>query len=667
MSYLKSDETDKSWFIILSLLLLNPVVIFLLTKSLLLAVSLVIIAFLILVKLNTLSDTLNIFGVNFLVLFSILLHAELVFKFGFPELIIENLYHIEDGYYFNNPYLVKEIEDKEYHVTYKTNADGYRMPEALDQEKKIKKCDWLFIGDSFTQGAQVEFKDLYTSQLYTNFPDKVIVNAGISGFGIAQELAYYRNKGAKLKPKKVILQLCSFNDFMNVMPEGNQFSDYLMERSDLARSILYNIKFKAPGELPLGRWTEPFCAKKSDNEDYNIFYKNKSPKQKKDIALVKEYISQFKKEVEKNGSELLIFLIPTKEQSYARYLNEVLDEFSIKQEEVDMEYPNKLLFDITDSLGIILIDCLDDFKNNDENIFYEYDEHLNEYGHYVTANLLAKYLKDSTTNNTTLISQNLLGERYPSCTNGNVLYQGLRDGNMELFLKDMNGEEQRLTYNNLDDTHPTFSNSLNLVAFTEGDAAQQNTKVGLLNLATMEKSYLSNNTETYSAIPQFSPDGMWLTYAEWKVDKQTHELTNPRIVIHSTRDPESKRYLTNGNSESWRPTFSPDGQSIVYISKDEESFDIYLKNLVTESITKLTDTPFNEWDPIFSPNSEQIIYAAFKNKNWDLFQLDITNKEIVQLTNTLGDEWDPNFCDDETDIIYAGEFGFYNCIYKKRL
>lgn len=666
MSYFKNDATDKSWFIILSLLLFNPVVIFLLTKSLLLSVILVTLAFVILVKLNGLGGTINIFSVNFLVLFSILIHAELVFKFGFPELIIENLYNIKDGYYFNKPYLVKDIEDKEYHITYKTNAEGYRMPTSLDQDKKIKKCDWLFIGDSFTQGAQVEFKDLYTSQLYTKFPNKVILNAGISGLGIAQELAYYKDKGAKLEPKKVILQLCSFNDFMNVMPTGNQLSDYLMEHSNLARSILYNIKYKAPGELPLGRWTEPFCVQKSDNEDYNIFYKNKSQKQKRDISLVKKYISQFKEEVEKNGSELLIFLIPTKEQSYARFLNEVLDEFNIKIEEVDMEYPNKLLFDITDSLGITLIDCLDDFKSNTENVFYEYDEHLNEYGHYVTANILAKYLEDST-NNTMLISQNLLGERYPSCTNGNILYQGLRDGNMELFLKDINGEEQRLTYNNLDDTHPTFSESLNLIAYTEGDATQHNTKVGLLDFTTMEKSYLSNDTEVYSAIPQFSLDGMWLTYPEWKLDKQTHELTIPRIVIHSTQFSDKKKYLTNGNNESWRPTFSPDGQSIVYISKDENSFNLYLKNLVTDKLTKLTDTSFDEWDPIFSPNGKQIIYAAFKNENWDLFQLDIASKEIIQLTNTLGDEWDPNFCDDENSIIYAGEFGFYNCIYKKIL
>ena len=51
------------------------------------------------------------------------------------------------------------------------------------------------LGDSFTQGAQVDFGDLFTSRLSERFPDKIILNAGISGLGIGHEYNYFVGSG----------------------------------------------------------------------------------------------------------------------------------------------------------------------------------------------------------------------------------------------------------------------------------------------------------------------------------------------------------------------------------------------------------------------------------------------------------------------------------------
>jgi hypothetical protein len=207
--------------------------------------------------------------INLLVLASVLFYAEVLFRFVFKEYIIDDFYHIVGNTYINKPFLEKHINDKEYSVLYRTDNYGFRIDQSMIDNIDIDKCDWLFIGDSFTQGAQVEYRDLFTSQLYRMAPDKIIVNAGISGLGIAQELELYRSLYPKLKPKKVFLQLCNFNDFMNVELRQPALTEYLMEYSDLVRSILYNIKFQSPGELPLGRWTEPFYSIESQNQKRN--------------------------------------------------------------------------------------------------------------------------------------------------------------------------------------------------------------------------------------------------------------------------------------------------------------------------------------------------------------------------------------------------------------
>ncbi len=654
-------------YFLLSASLFNPAITYLLFESILFSAILFLGSILIIILLSKLHKLLLVYGINFLLLISFFLYAELIFRFGFTEYVINNFYQIENGYYFNKPNLVEHIEDKEYKVLYKTNQNGYRIPSSLDASQTVNECDWLFIGDSFTQGAQVEFKNLYTSQLYRKFPDKVIINSGISGFGVIEEYNYFKNAGYKLKPKKVFLQICSFNDFMNINEKNNKLSDYLIQFSDFARFLLFNIKFKSPEELPLGRWTEPFCLRKEDNENYNIFYKDKSDKQLEDLKKFNKYLALFKQEVEKHGGELIVFLIPTKEQTYQSYLNEVLTSFKIPEDKLNMSFPNSFTEQICNKLGIQLIDLLDKYKNSSENVFFEFDEHLNEHGHYITAegifDSIQKYKKDKVE----ILSKNFLGERYPSYSNDEnfILYQGQRDGNMELFLnnKDMDSEIW-LTDNNINETHPILNPKKNIIAFTEGNADEFTTNIVLLNLNNKERTTLTKEVNTFGAIPMFSLDGDFIVYPEWKWDDEIQNFTSPNIVICPIDSIDFKTQLTNDEFENWRPIFTPDNKSIIFISKRDGQFDIIKKEIESGKETQLTDTSFDEWDPQISNEGNQLVYAAHKNDNWDLYTLDLEYNKSQKITETLGNEWDPYFSNDGKRILFAGEFGFFHCIHE---
>lgn len=661
------SKTDLDKHILLSLLLLNPVITFLLSKSVLLSFICLLVALVLIVITAKSKKIIYLFTINFILLISLFLHSEVVFKFGFPEYIITNLYEIEDGYYFNKPELLEDIRDKEYEVFYKTNVEGYRMPSALSADKTVEKCDWLFVGDSFTQGAQVEFRNLYTSQLYNQFPDKVIVNAGISGFGIIEEYNYYKNAGYKLKPQKVFLQICSFNDFMNVKENNHDFSDYLTQYSELARFLLFNLKYKSPEELSLGRWVEPFCKQEEDNRDYNIFYTDKSEKQLQDLKKFAKYLALFKQEVEKNGSELVVLLIPTKEQSYSRYLDEVTSGFEIPSSKLDMLYPNNFLKKLCDQNGVELIDLLDAYKENAENVFFEYDEHLNEFGHYLTAEVLKEKISRTSISKSTLLSNTLLGDRYPTLIDNDerLLYQSYRDGNNEIFLNDSKMKnETRLTHNNIDESHPTVNLSKNIVALTEGSAEDLTTNIALLDLETMERTYQTLESNTFGAIPNFSPDGNSITYAEWNWDEREQNFTTPRIVISPLESSESKNVLTDGKHEDWRPIFTSDGKSIIFISKRSEQFDLFIKEISSGTERQLTNTPYDEWDPQISQDGKSIVYAGKKDGNWDLFILDIESGQPYRITETIGDEWDPSFSSKGEKVVFSGEFGFHHCIYQ---
>src|SRR4030095_1105934 len=120
------------------------------------------------------------------------------------------------------------------------------------------------------------------------------------------------------------LQLCSFNDFMNVEPSLVGFTDRLMTYSAFLRYLLADFKFTNPAELPLGRWTEPFHADARGNADFNIFYNESSPTKERDLAAFRGYLTSLRDAVQRNGSHLLVVLIPTKEQVHKRYLDDVI-------------------------------------------------------------------------------------------------------------------------------------------------------------------------------------------------------------------------------------------------------------------------------------------------------------------------------------------------------
>lgn len=663
-------QKSAGFSFLVAIVLFNPVILFLLIGSVIWSLVVLVSAILILYYSYLKKEFLtSVLLLNFFSVISILLHLETGFRFGFPEYIIENLYTIRGNYYFNKPNLLSHLEDKEYAVTYKTNEQGFRIPDFANTSDSITECDWLFLGDSFTQGAQVSFEELYTSQLYSFFPHKVIINAGISGFSIADEYHYYIKEGKKLKPKKVFLQICNFNDFMNVSPSRNSWIDYLMQYSDLARYLLYNIRYKSPGELPLGRWTEPFYPNLQDNVNYNIFFKESSPVKQADINAFKYYLKALDREVKADGAELIIILIPTKEQTYYRYLNEVLASFNIAIEQVDLLKPNNIVSQLTDSLKIQLIDLLPDFQSISQPQFFEYDEHLNALGHKTTATVIFQYLEKRESNNTIIFSKDLFPKRYPNYSSDgkHLVFQSIRDGTMELFLVETSTEKtQRLTYNKIDESHPMLSPDGSHLIFTEGNSYSDQTKITIMNTDGTNRHHVTSDKNEFGAIPFYSASSHFLTYAGWFLNPQTNQYTNPQIILLSN-DSGVKKALTSDKFESWRPVISPKDEFIIFISKREGNFNLFKLDLKTLNEVQLTHTPYDEWDPTISTDGTHVLYSARKNKNWDLFELSLKTGKVRQLTSTIGDEWDPNYCPSDTAIIYGGRFGVFQNIYRMSL
>jgi Tol biopolymer transport system component len=671
------NSTDRKFgstqlaLLIFSFLAINPVVVFLLVNRPVLSLAFTLGAAGALQACYTRfrRGLPTVYLVNLLAIAGIFTHAELLVRYRFADYVMEDLYRIRDGYYVNRPELRSHLDDKEFSVDYLTNAKGFRIGYSQQVEISYDKIDWLFLGDSYTQGAQVEFEDLYTTQLYRQFPDRIVANAGISGWGIPEELNYFESEGREHDPEIVFVQVSNFNDFMKVVPRSADWSDRLMQHSHFVRFLLQDFKFENPARLPLGRWAEPFYPDAESNRRYNVFYTPSDPAKQRDLEAYRIYLGRLAASVRGSGARLVLILIPTKEQIRSSYLQEVVTGFGINPRDLDMQRPNKLMRQLADSLGVELIDVFEEFRTSPEEPFFEYDEHLNPYGHRLLADIIARRLSGADpARHPQLLSVDYAGDRYPSYSpdGAYMMFQSFADGNMELFWTDSAfSERHRVTVNDVQDSHPAIGFPGDRLAFTEGDQARGDTKVVISDLTTRNRRLITAGEDDFGAIPSFSPDGQHLAYAAWTVDRKG-EFTTPRIVIDDLATG-AKRELTDGRAEAWRPVFSPDGARVAYIAKVGSQFEVFVRELATGTVRRLTNTPYDEWDPRFSPDGNRLVFAAKANGNWDLFIQVLATGARSQLTQTRGDEWDPAFSPEGKQIIYGGEYGIFRGIYRMSL
>ncbi len=649
----------KSRITIISVLLFlwNPITLSILLKSIGwgIVISLVVIIIGLLISYSK-TLRLKVWVFNIAAILSVAYHAELLFiQFG-GDRNIPNLYETHSKFYFNKPYLEQQFEDDEYVAYYRTNCQGYRIDKLTNADDSIKACDWLFIGDSFTQGGQVDYEQLFTTLVYKRFPNKVIVNAGISGAGVYEELNYYKSMGRSLRPKKVFLQLGVFNDFLDVVEHNATFKDYLTEKSALYRYLSYHIG--QSDEMPLGRWMEPFFVNRQDNIDGNILYKPTSEKKELAKQRMRDAIAEFKKLVEQDGGELVLLLLPSKEQVSPSMLKETLKACKLNESDIDLMAASRLCEEIAKSNNLKLIDMYEDFKTA-AFPFFEIDEHLNTIGHELIAErLVAEYAKDA--DEYEYYSDGNRNERYPSLLSDSVsiLYQ-TQEKDRHLICVSTNGGFKKILWSSAKELiHPSMNEAAKSLIFTTGNQDKLETEVVLYNFVSDEQITL-NEVGSSASIPMFNAAGTQVVFPQWKYN-------DPTIYIVVYDIAARKNIIQFGDGvECWRPIFSHSGDVIYYINRDKEGDNFTIKSYSIADKTKTTvfKAEYDIWDIALSPSGRYMAYAGNKDGNWDLFILDLESKQTRQLTHTLGDEWDPSFGVSDSDLWFAGVFGFNNGIY----
>lgn len=256
-----------------------------------------------------------------------------------------------------------------------TNSQGLRSEKEFALPKPAGKFRILAIGDSLTFGPYVNQQDTYPNRLGQDLVNADInaevINAGISGYTLEDELSYLQEKGIHLQPDLVILQVFQ-NDVSDYNPPTRQlFSRKLHKQSNPVFSTIYNLakqsatltvieKYLAAQQVKTAR--QKFTASVNNSSVDDLYSKYFS-----DLDKLESVLNQTK-------IPILFVFIPSYDQVDS---TEYLPQTKI-MERVENKYP--------------ILDLLPIFKNQQ----YPYslyllpaNGHLSAYGNFITASAIA--------------------------------------------------------------------------------------------------------------------------------------------------------------------------------------------------------------------------------------------------------------------------------------
>jgi len=114
----------------------------------------------------------------------------------------------------------------------------------------------------------------------------------------------------------------------------------------------------------------------------------------------------------------------------------------------------------------------------------------------------------------------------------------------------------------------------------------------------------------------------------------------------------------------YSPSFSPDGKSMVFTGIKNGMSDIYIIDIETQKLTRLTEDTYDDRDPVFSPQGDIIVFSSDREDASDslwhygdyaLFRIDRNGKGIEQLTERESSLGNPVFSNDGKKIVFVSD------------
>ena len=270
-----------------------------------------------------------------------------------------------------------------------------------------------------------------------------------------------------------------------------------------------------------------------------------------------------------------------------------------------------------------------------------------------------------------------------------IVFESYRDGVAEVYVMDVDGSNPvNLSNHPAYDGTPDWSPDGQQIVFTSERDGDPN--IYVMGLDGTDPRQLTQGGG-FNVVPAWSPDGSQILFASnrtyhvdaeggyievpgntklWVVDadgSNPDRLTSrlgldlygswspdgQSVAFMSVRDDNPEIYLlrpggvevnlTNNPASDLNPAWSPDGSRIAFMSNREGNLEIYTLDLENDALTNLTQSSSNEGDPAWSPDGSKIVFTSDRDGNLEIYVMDADGANPQRLTNDPADDIHPHW------------------------
>lgn len=230
---------------------------------------------------------------------------------------------------------------------------------------------------------------------------------------------------------------------------------------------------------------------------------------------------------------------------------------------------------------------------------------------------------------------------------GMIAFNSERDGNLEIYLMDADGNNQRrLTSDSRANGWVTWSPDGARIAYHSVQTG--GSVLSYLNISTGVTEAWQIPLKGNLWEPAWSHDGQKIAFCYQAVSSDGDIYT-----IHP--DGGELTRLTETAGIDGGPFWSPDDRQIAFDSNRDGNFEVYVMLADGSGQRRLTDNPAEDLVTSWSPDGSRLAFFSNRDGNYNLYVINADGSNLVQLTDGPADEMYPAWSPDGTQIAFISD------------